>query len=187
MQTEREKMLAGALYNPRDSELVAARRRARMLTHALNATRDDEIEMRRRLLRELFPKKGKSLWIEPPFYCDYGGNITFGERVFLNFNCVILDVAAVKIGSRVMCGPAVQIYTATHPLNARDRASGLELGKPIIIGDDVWIGGGAIICPGVSIGNGTVIGAGAVVTKDIAANTFAAGNPCVPLREIDNG
>ncbi len=182
--TEKEKMLSGELYDPADPELMAERRRARLLLQALNASRDDASEERARLLAELLPGAPAGIWIEPPFYCDYGSNITFGERVFFNFNCVILDVAPVSIGSRVMCGPAVQIYAATHPLNAALRSSGRELGKAVTIGDDVWLGGGAIVCPGVRIGSRSVIGAGSVVTKDVPDDVFAAGNPCRVLREI---
>ena len=127
---------------------------------------------------------GKEVWIEPPFYCDYGSNITLGDNVFFNFNCVVLDVTPVVIGSRVLFGPAVQIYAATHPLSAAERRSGLEAGKPVEIGDDVWVGGGAIICPGVQIGPESVIGAGSVVTRNIPARVLAAGNPCRVIREL---
>lgn len=184
MQSEREKMLGGALYDPRDPQLCAERRRARLLFKAFNDTRDDEQEERARLIRELIPASGHDVWIEPPFYCDYGSNITLGDKVFFNFNCVILDVAAVRIGSGVLFGPAVQIYAATHPLSAAERRTGLESGKAVEIGDDVWVGGGAIICPGVRIGAQSVIGAGSVVTRDIPERVFAAGNPCRVIREI---
>lgn len=184
MTTQREKMLRGELYDPLDPQLCAERRRARLLFKALNDTTDEQQEERARLIKELLPGAAGSVWLEPPFYCDYGSNITLGERVFFNFNCVILDVAPVRIGSRVMCGPAVQIYAATHPLNAVERSSGRELGKPVEIGDDVWLGGDAIVCPGVRIGARSVIGAGSVVTKDIPADVFAAGNPCRVVREI---
>ena len=122
--------------------------------------------------------------IEPPFFCDYGTNIELGDKVFFNFNCVILDVAKVTIGSNVMFGPAVQIYTATHPMDAEERRSGLEFAKPVRIGNDVWLGGGVIVCPGVTIGDAAVIGAGSVVVRDIPAGVFAAGNPCRVIREI---
>jgi maltose O-acetyltransferase len=150
----------------------------------LNQTRDDEVETRACLIRELIPASGKGVWIEPPFFCDYGRNITLGDKVFFNFNCVVLDVAPVRIGSRVLVGPAVQIYAATHPLRAVERRTGLELGAPVEIGDDVWIGGGAIVCPGVRIGARSVIGAGSVVTRDIPEDVFAAGNPCRVVRAI---
>ena len=184
MTTERERMLAGELYDPSDPELKAARRRARLLCNALNATREDEPEKRAELLRALMPNAGAGLELEPPFFCDYGQNITLGDKVFMNFNCVILDVAPVHIGSRVMFGPAVQLYAATHPLNAKERSNGRELGKPIVIGDDVWLGGGAIVCPGVRIGARAVIGSGSVVTKDVPDCVLAVGNPCRVIREI---
>jgi maltose O-acetyltransferase len=184
LMTEKQKMLAGELYDPLDPHLCAERRRARLLAKALNDTRDDQQDERARLIRELIPAAGRDPWIEPPFYCDYGTNITLGDKVFFNFNCVILDVAHVRIGSRVMCGPAVQIYAATHPLSAAERRTSLELGKPVEIGDDVWIGGGAIICPGARIGARSVIGAGAVVTREIPPDVFAAGNPCRVIRAI---
>lgn len=184
--SEREKMLAGALYDPLDSELCAERRRARLLFQAFNHTRDDQSEERARLIRELIPASGEGVWIEPPFFCDYGRNITLGDKVFFNFNCVVLDVAPVRIGSRVLFGPAVQIYAATHPLRAIERQTGLELGAPVEIGDDVWVGGGAIVCPGVRIGARSVIGAGSVVTRDIPDGVFAAGNPCRVIRSIED-
>lgn len=184
MRTEKEKMLAGGLYDPRDPQLLGERRRARLLTKAFNDTSDDQGIERKKLLSELFGAMGKGTFIEPPFHCDYGGNIALGERVFFNFNCVILDVAQVTIGNHVMFGPGVQVYTATHPLDAEERRGGLESAKPIIIGDDVWIGGGAILCPGVTVGARTVIGAGSVVTKDIPADVFAAGNPCRVIRRL---
>ena len=176
-------MLAGELYDPMDAELVAARTRARELCHALNATREADREGRRALLRELLGKGGESVWMQPPFFCDYGSNIELGERVFFNFNCVVLDVAEVRIGDYTLFGPSVQIYTAMHPLNAALRRQ-QEFAKPIEIGSDVWVGGAAIICPGVRIGARAVIGAGSVVTRDIPEGVFAAGNPCRVRREI---
>ena len=125
------------------------------------------------------------MWIQPLFHCDYGTNIRVGEKVFFNFNCVVLDVMEVKIGSNVLFGPAVQIYTAMHPMSAVERRTWLEYAKPVEIGSDVWVGGGAIICPGVKIGSGTVIGAGSVVTRDIPEGVFAAGNPCRVIRGLD--
>lgn len=183
MPSEREKMLQGELYNPQDPELVQARNRARDLCQLLNATREEQTEERRRLLKQLVGKGGDTVWMQPPFYCDYGSNIELGEKVFFNFNCVVLDVARVTIGDFTLFGPAVQIYTATHPLDAELRRQ-QEYAKPIDIGSDVWIGGGAIICPGVKIGSRSVIGAGSVVTRDIPEGVFAAGNPCRVIREI---
>ena len=183
MPTEKEKMLAGELYDAMDPDLVAARQRARDLCQALNATHESEKEARLTILRELFASGGDTVWMQPPFYCDYGSNIELGTRVFFNFNCVVLDVCRVRIGDYTLFGPAVQIYTATHPMNAELRRT-RELAKPVEIGSDVWVGGGAIILPGVRIGNGAVIGAGSVVTRDIPERVFAAGNPCRVIREI---
>jgi maltose O-acetyltransferase len=183
MRTEKAKMLAGELYDPLDSELVQARDRARDLCRDLNTTREKDRDERRCILSQLFGKGGDSVWMEPPFFCDYGSNILLGERVFFNFNCVVLDVCVVKIGDFTLFGPAVQIYTATHPMNAELRRK-QEFAKPIEIGSDVWVGGGAIICPGVKIGSNTVIGAGSVVTRDIPDGVVAAGIPCRVIREI---
>lgn len=181
--TERQKMLAGELYDPLDPELVSARERARDLCYSLNATRESEHEARRRILNELFGRGGDSVWMQPPFYCDYGSNIELGERVFFNFNCVVLDVCAVRIGDYTLFGPAVQIYTPMHPFDAALRRS-QEFGKPVEIGSDVWVGGGALILPGVRIGSRAVIGAGSVVTRDIPRGVFAAGSPCRVIRDL---
>ena len=183
MRSELDKMLVGELYDPLDPALVQARERARDLCQDLNATREKDTGVRRRILKELFGKGGESVWMQPPFFCDYGSNILLGERVFFNFNCVVLDVCRVTIGDFTLFGPAVQVYTATHPMNAELRRK-QEFAKPIEIGSDVWVGGGAIICPGVRIGSKTVIGAGSVVTRDIPGGVFAAGNPCRVVREI---
>ncbi len=183
MRTEKEKMCAGELYDALDPELVAARANARDLCQILNATREGDTEVRRSLVMQLFGRGGDTAWIQPPFYCDYGSNIRLGARVYFNFNCVVLDVCPVTIGDFTLFGPAVQIYTPLHPLNAELRRK-QEYGKPIEIGSDVWVGGGAIICPGVKIGDKSVVGAGSVVTRDIPAGVFAAGNPCRVIREI---
>jgi maltose O-acetyltransferase len=182
--TERERMLAGELYDPLDVDLVAGRRRARDLVKDLNDTRDADAELRAAIVQELIGSAGHGTWIEPPFFCDYGSNITLGDKVFFNFNCVVLDCARVRIGSNVLFGPGVQIYTATHPLDAATRRTWKEFAKPITIGSDVWVGGGAIICPGVTIGDRSVIGAGSVVTRDVPADVIAAGNPCRVIREL---
>jgi maltose O-acetyltransferase len=181
--SEGQKMLAGELYDPLDAELVSARERARDLCQALNATREAEQEARRRILSELFGRGGETVRMQPPFYCDYGSNIELGERVFFNFNCVVLDVCPVRIGDYTLFGPAVQIYTPMHPFNAELRRQ-QEFGKPVEIGSDVWVGGGALILPGVRIGSRAVIGAGSVVTRDIPDCVLAAGNPCRVIREI---
>jgi maltose O-acetyltransferase len=184
MRTEREKMLAGELYDPLDPALVGARERARDLCQALNATRAAAADARREILRQLFGAGGESVWMQPPFFCDYGSNIELGERVFFNFNCVVLDVCRVRIGDYSLFGPAVQIYTPMHPFNAELRRR-QEFGKPVEIGADVWVGGGALILPGVRIGSRAVIGAGSVVTRDVPEGVFAAGNPCRVVREIE--
>lgn len=183
MRTEREKMLAGELYDPLEPELVAARARARDLCQALNATRERDADERRRLLRELFGAGGDSVWMQPPFFCDYGTNIELGERVFFNFNCVVLDVCRVTIGDFSLFGPGVQILTPMHPMDAELRRRE-EFGRPVEIGADVWVGGGALILPGVRIGSRAVIGAGSVVTRDVPAGAFAAGNPCRVIRDV---
>jgi maltose O-acetyltransferase len=181
--TEREKMLAGELYDPFDPELVAARAHARDLCQTLNATREANVAERRQITLELFGSGGDSVWLQPPFFCDYGAHIELGERVFFNFNCIVLDVCRVRIGSYTLFGPAVQVYTPMHPMQAELRRK-QEFGKPIDIGTDVWVGGGAIILPGVRIGDRAVIGAGSVVTRDIPEGVFAAGNPCRVVREL---
>lgn len=185
--TEKEKMIAGDMYAPTDVQLVEERREARILMQKYNTTHPDEIEERKNLLQALLNQVSNNLYIEPPFYCDYGYNITCGENVYMNFNCCILDVNLVKIGNNTMFGPNVQIYTATHPLEYQARNSGLEFAKPITIGDNVWVGGNATICPGVTIGNNVVIGAGAVVTKNFPDDVFIAGNPAKIVKSINNG
>ncbi len=183
--SEREKMLAGALYDPLDPVLVRLRVHARDLCRALGATGEDDSASseRRRILVALFGSGGDTAWMQPPFHCDYGANIHLGERVFFNFGCVVLDVCPVTIGSFTLFGPAVQLYTATHPMNTALRRTH-ELGEPITIGSDVWVGGGAIVCPGVTIGSRSVIGAGSVVTRDIPEGMLAVGNPCRVIRPI---
>ena len=183
MKTERQKMLAGELYDPMDSELVAGRVRARDLCQELNATHEAHAEERRAIVRVLFGAGGDSVWMQPPFFCDYGVNIELGERVFFNFNCVVLDVCPVRIGSFTLFGPGVQVLTPMHPFDAALRRK-QEFGKPITIGSDVWVGGGAIILPGVRIGSRAVIGAGSVVTRDVPDDVFAAGNPCRVIRAV---
>lgn len=174
-------MIAGALYDPADPQIVADRLAARNLCDALAATPVADMGQRKRLLARLLGRETDAV-VTVPFHCDYGYNIHLGRNVYFNVNCVVLDVAPVRIGSHTLFGPAVQIYTATHPMDATERRRGLESGAPITIGDDVWVGGGAIICPGVTIGDGAVIGAGSVVTRDMPAGMFAAGNPARVLR-----
>jgi len=185
MTTEKEKMLAGEMYDAADPQLAQERQRARELCRSLNDSQASEQELRRRIFRELFGRIGEGLWIEPPFHCDYGVNITLGSQVYFNFNCVVLDPAPVNIGSHVLFGPAVQVCTAAHPIRASERRTGREFARPIEIGPDVWVGAGAVICPGVRIGPRSVIGAGSVVTRDIPADVVASGNPCRVVREIN--
>jgi maltose O-acetyltransferase len=183
MSSEKSKMLAGELYDGNDPELVSERLRARTLCQELNTLPVDAGARRKEIVAALFGKPVDA-YITPPFHCDYGTNIELGYNAYFNFNCVILDVAKVRIGAYTLFGPGVQVYTATHPMSAEVRRTGLELGAPITIGDDVWVGGGAIICPGVTIGNGSVIGAGSVVTRDVPPGVFAAGNPCRVIRNV---
>ena len=184
MTTERDKMLRGELYDASDPQLVQERLRARRLLKAFNDSHPDDQDQRQALLAQLLGAVGAGVHIEPPFYCDYGSHILIGERVFLNFGCVILDCNIVRIGDNTQLGPAVQIYAATHPLQAAERIKGPELGYPITIGRNVWIGGGAIIGPGVTIGDNTTIGAGSVVVKSIPAHALAVGNPCRVIRDL---
>ena len=184
MKSEREKMLAGELYDPLDAELAAARARARDLCVVLNKTTEAQHDERRRVLRELFGAGGDSVWMQPPFFCDYGSSIELGERVFFNFNCIVLDVCPVRIGDFTLFGPDVQILTPLHPLDAGLRRR-QEYGKPIEIGADVWVGGGALILAGVKIGSRAIIGAGSVVTRDVPGGVLAAGNPCRVIRQLE--
>lgn len=182
--SEKERMIAGELYLASDPELLAERIRARKLLQMYNSTTANEPERRGALLSELLGRLGGRIEIEPPFFCDYGWNIIAGDNLYMNFGCVVLDCAQVHIGANVLFGPGVQVYAATHPTDPAVRRTGLELALPVSIADDVWVGGGAIICPGVRIGAGTSIGAGSVVTADIPAGVIAAGNPCRVLRAL---
>jgi maltose O-acetyltransferase len=175
--TQKEKMLAGDLYDAGDAELQAEMAAAQNWLARYNAMLGKPASERRELLLERLARVGEGVVIRPPFHCDYGFNISLGAGVFLNFNCVILDVVGVAIGDKTQIGPGVQILTADHPRDAATRASGLEFGRPIHIGRNVWIGGGAIILPGVTIGDDAVIGAGSVVTRDVPPGATAFGNP----------
>ena len=189
-KTEKQKMLDGDLYLAGDPELVNDRFRARQILRKYNGlseidlNNEDLFEQRSSILKELFGNTGDWIWIEPPFYCDYGYNIHLADMVYMNFNCIILDPNTVHIGERTMFGPSVQIITADHPLDAEKRVSGPELAAPVKIGKRVWVGGGAIILPGVTIGDDTTIGAGSIVTKDIPANVVAVGNPCRVVKKL---
>lgn len=182
--TEKELMLAGKLYTARDEELAADCKRSRQLTRLFNNSTEEQGGYRVQLLKELFKKTGENIHIEPPFRCDYGGNITVGENFYANFDCIILDVNEVVIGDNVLFAPRVCVYTAGHPIDAEIRNSGVEFGLKVVIGNDVWIGGSTVINPGVTIGNNVVIGSGSVVTKDIPDGVVAAGNPCRVIRKI---
>lgn len=182
MTTEKQKMLAGDGYDALDPELVSERSQCRDLLAKLNATPESAPEQRRSLCNELFGRCDESLWLQPPFYCDYGSNIFLGRNVYFNFNCVVLDVCEVHIGNHTFFGPAVQIYTGTHPMDHIKRRTE-ESGRPVRIGNDVWVGGAAVILPGVSIGSRVVIGAGSVVTKNIPDDVVAVGNPCRVIRQ----
>jgi maltose O-acetyltransferase len=185
-RTELEKMLAGELYCAADPEIQAEQRAAMAWLARYNQMLAAAPVERCGVLRERFAAVGEGCDIRPPFHCDFGFNISLGAGVFLNFNCVILDVVAVAIGDKTQIGPSVQILTADHPRGPVERAAGLEYGRPIRIGSNVWIGGGALILPGVTIGDDAVVGAGAIVTRDVAAGATVAGNPArpLPLRSI---
>jgi maltose O-acetyltransferase len=182
-KTEKEKMLAGETYNFFDPELDAEREKTKELLRRYNQT--EAGPERQAILRQLLGYVGQNSIIEPPFYCSYGQNTHIGDRVFLNNLCYIIDNNEVCIGSHVMVGPCVQIYTAAHLLQAEPRSQGLEVARPIVIEDNVWIGGGAILLPGVTVGRNAVVGAGAVVSRDVPANTVVAGNPARVIREIE--
>ena len=184
MQSEKSRMLAGELYNPLDAQLSAERVRAEQLCRMLNATEPCDASKRAQILAELLGAASGAT-VRPPFFCDYGYNIRLGANVYFNFNCVVLDVMPVVIGSNALFGPAVQIYTALHPEKASERAGRLEFARPVTIGDDVWVGGGAILCPGVEIGARCVIGAGSIVVRSIPERVFAAGNPCRVIRALE--
>jgi maltose O-acetyltransferase len=183
-KSEREKMLAGELYTAFDDELGNMTLRAQELLHRFNSSKPAETNERENIIKELFGSVGARTIVKPPFYCDYGSHIYIGEQSFINYDCVILDGNIVRIGNNVMLAPKVQIYTATHPFDTELRRKEIEMAYPITIEDDVWIGGGAIICPGVTIGKGSSIGAGSVVTKDIPPGVLAVGNPCRVIRNL---
>jgi maltose O-acetyltransferase len=176
-KSEKQKMIAGKLYHASDPELQADQAAAKAWMVRYNAALGASVADRHRLLLEGLAEVGDRVVVRPPFHCDYGYNIRLGAGVFLNFNCVILDVATVTIGAGTQTGPAVQIYSADHPRDAILRATGAELGRPVTIGRNVWIGGGAIILPGITIGDDSVIGAGSVVTRNVPAGVTARGNP----------
>ncbi|WP_214757083.1 maltose acetyltransferase domain-containing protein [Exiguobacterium sp. s123] len=185
MMSEKEKMIRGELYLAGDETLVADRKHARRLTEQFNRSGIDDLEGRKEILSELLGSTKGSYYIEPNFKCDYGYNIHVGDRFYANFDCVFLDICPITFGDDCMLAPGVHIYTATHPIDPIDRISGYEFGKPVTIGDRVWIGGGAIINPGVTIGDEAVVASGAVVTKDVPSRTVVGGNPARVIKTID--
>ena len=180
--TEKEKMLNGDLYMGSDPVLSSEHLNAVKLCREFNSVSPDNEHKKLEILKKLCPVQGSNIWISEHFFCDYGYNIHLGDNVYINYNCTILDVNTVIIGNDVLIGPSVEIYTAVHPMDWKERATRIEYGKPVTIGNDVWIGGNTTICPGVRIGNRTVIGAGSVVTKDIPDDVLAAGNPAKIIR-----
>lgn len=181
--TSREMQLKGYLY-PLDAELLNAHNNAKRITRQLNATLETLREERKALAKELFAFAGEDAYIEPPFHCDYGFNTRVGKNFYCNYDCVFLDCGKITIGDNVMLGPKVALYAVSHPIDPQVRILNYDYPVPITIGNNVWIGGSAVICPGVTIGDNSIIGAGSVVTKDIPANVIAAGNPCKVIRPI---
>ncbi|HIK19263.1 MAG TPA: sugar O-acetyltransferase [Leptolyngbyaceae cyanobacterium M33_DOE_097] len=185
-KTEKQRMLAGELYLASDPELASESLRAAQLLRQFNQLAVEAIAERQEILKMLLGSVGESPTIVPPFHCDYGSNIYIGDRFYMNYGGVMLDCNRIQIGNDVLCAPYVQIYAAYHPVDPTVRLTGRELAAPITIGNNVWIGGGVIICPGVTIGDNTTIGAGSVVTKDIPSNVVAVGNPCRVLRQLES-
>lgn len=181
---QKAKMLAGELYMASDPELASDHLRAQAILAKFNATPADAGDERRLLLTELFARFGEDTVLKPTLRCDYGYNIAIGDRTFVNYDCIFLDCNRITIGDEVQIAPGVHIYTATHPVDAETRRSGLEYALPVSIEDGVWLGGGAIICPGVTIGANTVVGAGSVVIRNLPANVVAAGSPCRIIRRL---
>ena len=182
--TEKEKMISGQPYLANGKELFTERQNAKELVFEFNNSHPKELKFRSEIIKKLFGKTDKGFYIEPPFRCDYGYNISVGKNFYSNYNCTILDCAEVIIGDNVMFAPNVSILTAGHPIHPEMRNTGIEYAFPITIGNNVWIGGNVVVNSGVSIGNNTIIGSGSVVTKDIPDNVIAVGNPCKVLREI---
>lgn len=182
--TEKEKLASGELYNSGDRELTDERIRAKKLCDEYNGCPYNDFTKKNRIIEKLFGKRGENTWIEPNFFCDYGYNIFVGNKFYANHNCVILDCASVTFGDNVFIGPNCGFYTSAHPIDAETRNSGLEYAQPIVVGNDVWIGGNVCVMPGVTIGDNVVIGAGSVVVKDIPSGVVAVGNPCKPIRKI---
>lgn len=185
MSTHKERMLRGELYRDNDPELIAERRSCGKLLDRFNATRSGEDAERREILESLLGSIGEGSWIMPRFQCDYGYLIRLGRNSFLNYDAIVMDCAPVIIGDDVSIGPRAQLLTALHPVDDHElRRHRWETAAPIVIGDNVWLGGGVIVCPGVTIGANVVVGAGSVVTKDLPAQVLAAGNPCRAIRDL---
>ncbi|KAG6949104.1 hypothetical protein JG688_00014779 [Phytophthora aleatoria] len=184
-ETERGKMLRGELYNPMHPDLLKERQETRKLVNKYNKLKSAETPEAQDILTKMLGAKGRDCFIETPFRCDCGSNTRLGDNVYMNSNCVLLDEGEITIGNRVMLAPNVQLYTATHPLGPKTRATGYERTKPITIEDDVWIGGNVVVVPGVTIGRGAVIGAGSVVTKNVPPMCMYAGNPAKFIKKIE--
>ncbi|MEM7761905.1 MAG: sugar O-acetyltransferase [Cyanobacteria bacterium P01_A01_bin.40] len=183
-KTEREKMLNNELYLATDLELVTMQLKAQKLLHRLNFCAPDKLDEQKKIILSLLGAIGHNFTIRPPFYCDYGCHIAAGDNLYINYDCTILDCNRVQLGNNVLLATKVQIYTAYHPTDPELRLSGKELAAPVTIGDNVWLGGGVIVCPGVNIGSNVTIGAGSVVTKDIPDNVIAVGNPCRVIKTV---
>lgn len=185
IKSEKEKMLASELYAASDPQLTQEREHARMLIRLYNQSLETEHDLRDQLMKQLFGSTGEELYIEPTFRCDYGYNIHVGNHFYANFDCVFLDVCEIRIGDHCYIAPGVHIYTAAHPIHPVERISGKEFGKPVTIGNNVWIGGSVVINPGITIGHNVVIGSGAIVTKDVPDNVVVAGNPAKIIKRIE--
>ncbi|TBR38310.1 sugar O-acetyltransferase [Marinomonas agarivorans] len=183
MLTEKQKMLVGELYCPYDPELIADRERAKTLCFTLNNTSPSQKKARIALIKELFSMPFDA-WIESPFHCDYGYNVSYGKGFYVNHGCTLLDAAPIVFGDNCLLAPNVVISTAGHPLDPEQRASGLEFAQPITVGNDVWFGANVTVCPGVTIGNNVVVGAGSVVNKDLPDNSVCVGAPAKPIKAI---
>lgn len=182
--TEWERMQKGLVYNDFDQDLFNKRVEAKKLFKAYNKTEDEEIDLRNKIMKQLFKNVGENVWIEPDFRCEFGKNITIGDNVYINFGCIILDCSEVTIGFHTLLGPNIGLYAANHSTDATERINGGCYGKPIHIGNNVWLGGDVKVLQGVTIGDNTIIGAGSIVTKDIPDNVIAVGNPCKVIRKI---
>lgn len=183
--TNKEKMLAGQLYGL-DNELIQDNNKGKKWCREYNNSEIEAYELREEMIKDFFYSVGQNPYIEAPFTCDYGYNIELGDNFYANYDCILVDVSKIIIGNHVMLGPRVCVYTATHPIEASQRRQQIEYGKPVYIGDDVWIGGNTVINPGIKIGNNVVIGSGSVVVHDIPDNVIAAGNPCRIIRTIES-